>query len=241
MASISIAIPARYESSRFPGKVLYPINNKAMVEWTYEQCVKTGVQEVVVLTDHIKVIEYLQKKKIPTLLTSTKCESGTERIASVIDQINGDFIINVQADEPLITPEMIQDVIHLLENNSEIDIATLAKKEENIVVAQNPNRVKVVLDSNFKALYFSRALIPFPREEGDYWLIHLGIYGYKRHFLENFHTLKASRLERIEKLEQLQFLYNGYRIGVQTGEYQLYGVDVPEDIKYVEQKLKERK
>lgn len=238
MPSITIAIPARYESSRFPGKVLYPILNKALVEWTYERCIQCNVDEVVVLTEHHLVLEYLQQKNIPVLLTPASCNSGTERIASIVHELKGEVIINVQADEPLIKPEAIMDLIQFLQDNPNYDIATLARPEYDRKEAENPNRVKVVINQYNQALYFSRALIPFPRDGEGFWLIHLGIYGYRRKFLENFFSLHATHLEEIEKLEQLKFLYNGFSIGVKTGQYDQWGVDTPEDIKVVIEKIK---
>lgn len=240
MDKISIAIPARFASQRFPGKILQPILGKPLIQWTYEAAKASDVDEVVVLTDDETVIEFLENQNIPYMQTSPDCKSGTDRIASVISSLKGDIIINVQADEPLISPIMIHTVAGLLTENSQLDIATLARPETEQFAAENPNRVKVVLDSKGKALYFSRALIPFPRESGGDWLIHVGIYGYRRTFLEQFPKLDSCKLEEIEKLEQLRFLYNGFQIGVAVGDYEIHGVDVPEDILIVEQKLKER-
>lgn len=240
MNKVSIAIPARFASQRFPGKILQPILGKPLIQWTYEAARASDADEVVVLTDNETVIQFLQKQNIPYMRTSPDCKSGTERIVSVISSLKGDIVINVQADEPLITPLMIHTVADLLIENSHFDIATLAKPETDQSSAENPNRVKVVLDSGGKALYFSRALIPFPRESGGEWLIHVGIYGYRRTFLEQFPRLDSCRLEEIEKLEQLRFLYNGFQIGVAVGDYEIHGVDVPEDVLIVEKKLKER-
>jgi 3-deoxy-manno-octulosonate cytidylyltransferase (CMP-KDO synthetase) len=240
MKTVTIAIPARLASQRFPQKIMQKILGKTLVEWTYENCTDANVDEIVVLADDDSVVDYLMKKHIPVMKTDPDCQSGTERIASVISRLKGDIVINVQADEPLIQKDMIHDVIYLLKENEDIHIATLAKVVKNREEAENPNRVKVVLDSSNKALYFSRALIPYPRDNGSKWLIHVGMYGYRKSFLENFYNLKECRLEQMEKLEQLRFLYNGYQIGVKIGSYQLFGVDVPEDIPIVEELLKLR-
>lgn len=240
MDSVSIAIPARFASQRFPGKILHPILGKPLIYRTYEAVKDSGADEVVVLTDDGKVMQYLESKNVPFIRTSADCQSGTDRIASVISSLKGDIIINVQADEPLIRHDMINSIIDIFQHNPQIEIATLAYPVKERQIAENPNRVKVVLDSSDNALYFSRALIPFPRDEGERWLIHVGVYGYRRAFLEKFYDLKPCKLEEIEKLEQLRFLYNGYQIGVAVGDFEIHGVDVPEDIEIVEKKLKER-
>ncbi|GAB4179831.1 MAG: 3-deoxy-manno-octulosonate cytidylyltransferase [Calditrichia bacterium] len=238
---INIVIPARYQSERFPGKILHPVAGKPLLKWVYEEASRVKNASVIVLPDNKRVADYLEKEHIPFIMTSESCSSGTERIASVINKLKGRIIINLQADEPLITKQILETLIEFMEHNPDFPIATLASREYDLSVVESPHRVKVVLDSKNKALYFSRALIPFPRANPDYYLVHVGLYGYRREFLEKFGELLSGPLEKSEKLEQLQFLYNGYSIGVAVGSFDLHGVDVPEDVAIVEKKMRELK
>ncbi len=236
---ISVVIPARYASSRFPGKMIHPILGKPLIVRVFEGVYSEDFAQVVVLTDNDKVKKVLEQYNIPYIMTDPECGSGTERVSSALEHIKGEYIINVQGDEPLVTPDTVKELGDILLESGQ-PVATLARPEKNGKIASNPNVVKVVLDKNNNAMYFSRSLIPYPREEG-HWLLHVGMYGYTRTFLEQYDKISVSEPERMEKLEQLSFLYNGFKIAVKVGNYNMQGVDVLEDVKIVEKLLRDRK
>ena len=239
MNNVSIVIPARFSSQRFPGKMIHPVLGKPLIVRVYENIYDPIFGEVLVLTDDKRIADILDSHQVNYLMTSAECKSGTDRIASVIQKIKGDYIINVQGDEPLVTTEIIQELAEALIRSGQ-PIATLARRESDQKKMTDPNIVKVVLDHLSNALYFSRSLIPFPRESAKQWLAHVGIYGYTRKFLENFAQLADSEIENVEKLEQLGFLFNGFKMHVKIGNYQLHGIDVAEDIPIVEKMLNSR-
>lgn len=240
MKNVSIVIPARYASQRFPRKMLHPICGKPLIVQVYNSVFNEEFGEVIVLIDSPEVKNVLEDYNIPFINTNPQCQNGSERISSVLDKLKGDYIINVQGDEPLVTPAIVKDLANALMDSGE-PVATLARNETNEEIMKNPNIVKVVLNKNSNALYFSRALIPYPRQKNKNWLAHVGMYGYTRSFLEKYSKLEDNNLEKTEKLEQLTFLYNGFNIHVKTGKYRMHGVDVPEDVSIVEDLLKKKK
>lgn len=237
-------IPARYASSRFPGKALIDINGKSMIQRVYEQAMHCkNLDQVVVATDDERIFNHLIKIGAAVLMTSIEAQSGTDRCAELADTpifAEFDFIINIQGDEPFIQPTQIDKVVNFLEKNESIGIATLAKKIDDLDSLLNPNVVKVVFGKNNKALYFSRSTIPYLRgiekrdwlEKGNFYK-HIGLYGFKREILLELAKLKPSKLELTESLEQLRWLENGYSIGVELTELETQGIDTPEDLEKV--------
>ena len=231
-------IPARYQSTRVPGKPLALINNKPMIQWVYENVVK-AVDEAWVATDDeriLKAVENFGGKAIDTLSSH---QSGTDRCAEAARKIgeNYDFdvVINVQGDEPFIQAKQIELLKSCFSTNSEI--ATLIKKIDSTEELFNPNRPKVVIDKHQNALYFSRSPIPFVRgTENENWLskhtfwAHIGMYAYKKEVLQKISNLNQGVLERAESLEQLRWLENGFKIKTAITEHQSIGIDTPEDL-----------
>ncbi|MCO5232072.1 MAG: 3-deoxy-manno-octulosonate cytidylyltransferase [Chitinophagales bacterium] len=219
-------IPARYASTRFPGKPLVLIEGKPMIQHVYEQCKKSSIlNEVFIATDHQKIFDTAIHFGANVMMTSSQHLSGTDRCAEVAQQIKADAYINIQGDEPRIHPQQIDQIGRLLIEGSPIATLAIKTKIEN---AQNENIVKVVKDIHDKALYFSRTPIPFHSTQ-DY-LQHIGIYGFQRDTLLEISQLKPSVLEQSERLEQLRWLENGYEITVGETDYQSISIDRPEDL-----------
>jgi len=233
-------IPARYKSKRFPGKVLADISGKPMIQHVYERSKKSKLlNDVIVATDDTRIKRAVEKFNGNVVMTSKKHKSGSDRIAEVAKKLNADIIVNIQGDEPLINPKMIDQVVTPLLHDSNIYMSTLIRKITDPKDIKNPNIVKVVVDKNNFALYFSRSMIPYQdvsESSGAYK--HIGIYAYRKDFLLKFSKMKQSKLEKIEKLEQLRVLENGYKIKVVETNYNTISVDTPKDIKKVERTIK---
>lgn len=232
-------IPARYASTRFPGKPLADILGKPMIQWVYEQArLSQLLERVIVATDDQRIFKVVKDFGGEVMMTSPDAANGTERVAEVAKRLLATFIVNIQGDEPLIDPAIIDQLVMLMRENPEAPMGTLVKRIKNIEDLNNPNIPKVVVDKDFYALYFSRSVIPFFRDEKDqrHWLTkstyyqHIGLYIYRRDFLMQLVKLPPSILERIEQLEQLRVLENGYKIKVALTETDSIGVDVPADI-----------
>ncbi len=238
----TIVIPARYGSSRFPGKPLADIAGKPMIQHVYERCLQSGASRIVVATDDERIVACVEGFGGDTCLTSSKHESGTERISEVIEILGLDedeIIVNVQGDEPLIPPQVIDQVADNLFSRPAVNMATLAVEITQDEEKSNPNVVKVVLDKDGYALYFSRSLIPFQRELAvsfDHsYLRHIGLYSYRAKFVKQYLAWQASPLEHIECLEQLRVLWHGEKLHVDIASQQPPpGVDSPEDLKLVQ-------
>ncbi len=231
-------IPARYGSSRFPGKPLAPIHGKPMIQRVYEQVSQSkALDKVVVATDHEEIMETVIGFGGNAVMTSTEHETGSDRIAEVTKKVDGDFYINIQGDEPLIRHELIDALVEAAKEdpNAVVTAKTAITNPEDIV---DPNVVKVVTNNIGFARYFSRSPIPYNRakKETTYYK-HLGIYGYPKTVINEFVQLPSSQLEGIEVLEQLRLLDNGYSIRVVETTYDAVGVDTPEDIEKVEKIL----
>lgn len=229
-------IPARYGSSRFPGKPLVDIRGKSMIRRVYEQCMKAeAVSRVVVATDDERIYGHVLDFGGNVEMTGTQHLSGTERMAEIAQKY-GDFshFINIQGDEPFIDPGQINQVGEMLQAEAETapDIVTLARPMVDRETITNPNLVKVVMDLQGNALYFSRSVIPFPRNESSeiIWYKHIGIYGFRREVLLAVPHMPASPLEVAESLEQLRWLANGYRIRVGMTLTESISVDTPDDL-----------
>ena len=233
MSSVLGVIPARFGSTRFPGKVLAKIGSWPMVRYVYEaakQC-KT-LDRLVIATDDERVRDAVQDFGAECLMTQDTHKSGTDRLAEVADFYKDyDILVNIQGDEPGIEPELIDGVVQLKQDHPEWEVATAARPFQANEDPLQPNRVKVALSRKQKALYFSRSLIPFPRNKTSQTVyLHLGIYAYQRDFLLRFHTLPQSLLEDTESLEQLRVLENDYSMGVFLVDGSLPGVDTEEDL-----------
>jgi 3-deoxy-manno-octulosonate cytidylyltransferase (CMP-KDO synthetase) len=228
-------IPARHGSTRFPGKPLALILNKPMIQHVYEQVSKSKLLDsVVVATDHEEIKAVVEGFGGQAVLTSKSHETGSDRIEEVASKVEGDFFVNVQGDEPLIRPELIDALVSAAKESptSVITAKTKIQNEEDIA---SPNVVKVVTDTNGNALYFSRSAIPYNRAQKEHtYFKHLGIYLYPKNILSQFVKLPQSSLEEIEMLEQLRLLENGFTIKVVETNYDAVGVDTPEDIQKVE-------
>ena len=235
-------IPARYQSSRFPGKPLADILGKPMIWWVYQQCLKVPeLDEVYVATDDRRIYDACMNLDIRVLMTSDNCHSGTDRVGEVAAKVDGDLFVNIQGDEPAINPQMISDVIGIF-NDPSVYYGSLRKRITDAHEIQAPSTVKVVVDQNEDALYFSRSVIPSNIKDDRPVRIfrHVGIYAYKREFLMQFIRLPQTELELVEGLEQLRALEHGYKLRVHETQFDSVGVDLPEHIPLVEQLFKQR-
>ena len=233
-------IPARYASTRFPGKSLADIKGKSMIQRVYKQAKKaTMLSRVMVATDDQRIYTHVRDFGGEVEMTGIHHRSGTERLVELAQKYpDYPFVINIQGDEPYIDPEQINLLCQTLTQKEDVDIATLIKPISDPEVLGNKAAVKVVIDHDFFALYFSRAAIPFNRDESTYeaWLKkgtyyhHIGIYGFRREVLLQVPHMRPSPLEYIESLEQLRWLANGYRIQTAVSNSPSYAVDTPEDL-----------
>ncbi len=233
-------IPARYASTRFPGKPLADMGGKPMIQRVYEQ-VKRAVHDVWVATDDSRIFETVKAFGGKAVMTSTDHRSGTDRIQEAYSKIGEDFdvVINVQGDEPFIQPEQIESLKECF-NSKDVELATLVKpfkKEDGFDVLFNPNSPKVVINKKSEAIYFSRSIVPYIRDaHHTEWLDkhtfykHIGMYAYRVDVLKEITQLPQSLLEKAESLEQLRWIENGYRIRVGYTDVETIGIDTPEDM-----------
>lgn len=216
MKDTLIVIPARYASTRLPGKMLEKIDGKPIIQWVWEACNKADSGEVLIATESPIIVEEAAKFGAKAIITSDKCQSGTDRVYEVAQKTQAKYIVNVQGDEPFVAPSTIKNVIAKLKT-SNADIMTACMPTLDISSVSNPNHVKAVLNKEGRALYFSRSVIPYKRENTteslkEPYYIHCGIYAFKRAALEKFVSLPKSTLENLEKLEQLRALEAGMTI-----------------------------
>jgi 3-deoxy-manno-octulosonate cytidylyltransferase (CMP-KDO synthetase) len=240
-------IPARYGSTRFPAKVLAKDTGKFLIQHTYERaCIAKLPEKVIIATDDQRVVDAAKSFGAECIMTSPDCPSGTDRIAEAVADINVDIVVNLQADEPEIDPANIDKVARLLIDNPDAPMATLAAEFQNAEQISDPNIVKVITDCNNRAIYFSRASIPFDREKSGigklgHYLRHLGVYAYRKEFLLKITALPQTTLERIEKLEQLRAIENGFGMLVGKVKHTCDGIDTPEQyIEFVKRYKKSR-
>jgi len=235
-------IPARYASTRFPGKPLADIKGRSMIQRVYEQTVK-AIDDVFVATDDKRIFDVVEKFGGRVVMTSESHLSGTDRCAEAVataEKESGrsfDAVLNVQGDEPFIDPQQLELIKSCFTADKDTQIATLVKEINTQEDMFNPNRPKVVLDHNYRALYFSRTPIPYVRaEKTNNWVhahrfyMHIGLYGFRKEILYALTKLPQSSLELAESLEQLRWIQNGYGITVRITEYESFGVDTPEDL-----------
>lgn len=234
-------IPSRYASTRLEGKPLKDICGHTMIEWVYKRTKLSNLDEVVVATDDERIYEEVERFGGKAILTSKEHENGTSRIAEVCTKYEDyDVIVNVQGDEPLIEPEMINSIINSFKEDDTISMSTLKYKIDTMEEIENPNYVKVITDKKGYALYFSRSVIPYPRKlDIQNYYKHVGIYGYKRDFVVEYAKMEPTPLELSESLEQLRALENGYRIKVMETPYKIIGVDTQEELEKVRKYIKE--
>jgi 3-deoxy-manno-octulosonate cytidylyltransferase (CMP-KDO synthetase) len=247
--SFTVVIPARYGSTRLPGKPLLDIAGKPMIQRVWEQACKSGAEQVIVATDDRRIFEVAEGFGAQVCMTLSSHPSGTDRLQQVAAELQlgpAQIVVNVQGDEPLIPPAVIDQVAENLQQNTVAAIATLCEPITELEELLNPNAVKVVSDENGLALYFSRAAIPWPREQfsaagattlptGE-WYRHIGIYAYRTEFLHQYITWPPSPEELLEQLEQLRALYHGVRIHVAPASQRVpVGVDTEQDLAAIRQ------
>ena len=235
-------IPARYGSTRFEGKVLADLMGKSVIQHVWENAKRAStLDDLIVATDEEKVKEEVERFGGKVVLTAKEHKTGTDRLREVVNPIDTKVVVNIQADEPLLHPSMIDDIVRPLLEDKGISMTTLKKKITDPEDLRNPSVVKVVTDKNGYALYFSRSPIPFPRfHDGVVFYKHIGLYGFTKEFLFTFTTLPVSALESIEGLEQLRVLENGYKIKVAETQFDTIGIDTPEDLKRAKEVLVSR-
>jgi 3-deoxy-manno-octulosonate cytidylyltransferase (CMP-KDO synthetase) len=234
-------IPARWRSTRFPGKPLHLIANKPLLRHVWERCRRAKqLDAVIIATDDMRIAQAAFDWGAEVAMTSPKHQSGTDRIAEVVQKASQfEYIINIQGDEPLTEPGLLDRMVETLRCNRKIDIVTAAHPFETAAAALSPHQVKVIVDRDNNALYFSRYAIPFPRNRSVSikYLRHQGIYGFRRQALLDFVRSKPTPLERAESLEQLRALENGVNVHVLVTKHGSPGVDTPADAKALERKL----
>ena len=238
-------IPARYGSTRFPGKPLVKIKDKTLIEWVIAGS-KTSkyLNEIIVATDDERILSVAKNAGVKAVMTSEKCATGTDRIFEATKDIDFDVVINIQGDEPQINSKYIDPLVEAFINQKNLDMATLAHPIE-FKDLENKNAVKVIKNMNDEAIYFSRFAIPFSRVEASceandastVTLKHIGLYGYSKSFLQKFCEAPQADIEKYESLEQLRALHLGAKIKVITVDQPIQGVDTPEDMKIVEKYL----
>lgn len=233
---ITAIIPARYDSTRFPGKPLANIAGEPMIKHVYQRVEDVkNLDKVIVATDDKRIYDTVESFGGRVEMTSKEHSSGTDRIAEVASSLESDLIINVQGDEPLIEPAMIEQAVDPFYCDDGLVMSTLKKKIESKSEVSDPNVVKVVTDREGYALYFSRSTIPYNQKQANDYYKHIGLYVYSKDFLLQFSNMKPTSLEKTESLEQLRALQNGYKIKVVETNFNTIGVDRPDDIERVEE------
>ena len=235
-------IPARLGSTRLPEKILRSLDGKPMIQHVWERARRAKkLEDVIVATDDVRIQKCVEGFGGKAFMTRKDHPNGTSRIAEVVGHFKQDFVINIQGDQPLVDPKALDEMVSIFEKIRDVEMLTLAVRMTDKASFENPNIVKIVCDDDGKALYFSRATIPFFQGKQDCvfsFLKHLGVYGYRRDFLLEFVAWKPGVLENIEKLEQLRVLERGRSIRVIETEYDFISVDTEEDLKEVEKRLK---
>ena len=230
----SVIIPARYASTRFPGKPLADLAGKPMIARVCERAARSGAASVHVATDDARIAEAVRKHGHQAVMTRADHASGTDRLAEAAATLgldDADVVVNLQGDEPLMDPGLVAEVAAALDALPQASLSTACHPIREPAEVLNPNVVKVVLDRHGYALYFSRSQIPHPREAGATWYRHAGLYAYRAGFLRRYAALEPSPLERAEALEQLRALWHGYRIAVVVSDREIPpGVDTPRDL-----------
>ena len=228
-------IPARYASTRFPAKLMQDLGGKTVITRTYEAAINTNLfDDVFVVTDSDLICNEIVSQGGKAIMSIKEHESGSDRIAEAVSNLDVDIVINIQGDEPFIDKDSLSKLIQVYKTDSkgEVDLASLMREITAIQDIENPNNVKVVVDQNGFALYFSRSVIPYPREKnvGVKYMQHVGIYAFRKQALMDFYSLPMKSLEASEKLEQLRYLEFGKRIKMVETNHVGIGIDTPEDL-----------
>ena len=247
MSTIGI-IPARYEATRFKGKVLADINGKPMIQHVWENAKQAkSLDDLIVAADDERIIKAVKDFGGKAVFTAKGHQSGSDRLREIVNPMDVDVIVNIQGDEPLLVPSMVDSLVSAVSADKNIPMASLMKRIENIEQAKDPNVVKVVVDKNSFALYFSRSPIPYVRDRDKIkdmpklpYFKHIGLYAYTKDFLFVFGNLPESMLEQMEKLEQLRALESGYRIKMVETTFDTVGVDTPKDLEDVKRIIASR-
>jgi 3-deoxy-manno-octulosonate cytidylyltransferase (CMP-KDO synthetase) len=232
---IIAVIPARYASTRFPAKLMQDLGGKTVITRTYEAAVNTNLfDDVFVVTDSDLIFNEIVSRGGKAIMSIKEHESGSDRIAEAIENIDVDVVVNVQGDEPFINKEPLEKVIEVFKKDvdQKVDLASLMREITDWEAIENPNNVKVIVDQNGLALYFSRSVIPYPREKnvGVRYFQHIGIYAFRKQALLDFYHLPMKSLEASEKLEQLRYLEYGKKIKMVETDHVGIGIDTPEDL-----------
>lgn len=232
---IIAVIPARYASTRFPAKLMQDLGGKTVITRTYEAAVNTQLfDDVFVVTDSDLIFDEIISNGGKAIRSVKEHESGSDRIAEAVENLDVDIVVNVQGDEPFIDKDSLSKVIEVFRDDAEnnIDLASLMREIKDEIEINNPNNVKVVVDQNGMALYFSRSVIPYPREQnvGVRYFQHIGIYAFRKQALIDFYNLPMKSLEASEKLEQLRYLEFGKRIKMVETAHVSIGIDTAEDL-----------
>lgn len=232
---IIAVIPARYASTRFPAKLMQDLGGKTVITRTYEAAVNTNLfDDVFVVTDSDLIFNEIVSQGGKAIMSIKEHESGSDRIAEAVENLDVDLVVNVQGDEPFINKEPLEKVIAVFKNDVEqkVDLASLMREITDWEAIENPNNVKVIVDQNGLALYFSRSVIPYPREKnvGVRYFQHIGIYAFRKQALLDFYHLPMKSLEASEKLEQLRYLEYGKKIKMVETNHVGIGIDTPKDL-----------
>ncbi len=237
-------IPARFQSTRFPGKPLKLINGQPLLSWVIQAARKAkNFQNILVATDDERIAQLAQHEGVEAVMTPADCATGTDRVWHAIQNKKLDIAVNIQGDEPLISPELLDQLANCFENQPHLQMATLGRRldQESLI---SITTAKIIVDHNDEALYFSRFPIPYSREKSDHSfgaaLKHIGMYAYRKDFLEKFCRQAPVAIEVAEGLEQLRALYLGAKIKVLRVESESWGVDIPEDVQKIEKMMRER-
>ena len=241
---VALIIPARWGSTRFPGKLLHSLGGKPLLQHVWERCQKArAIERIIIATDDRRIKKVATAFGADVMMTSIKHQSGTDRIAEAVRKLEKketfSHVINVQGDEPLIDGRLIDRLAKMMMQDPEVEMISAATPLSDEAHRNDPNVVKVVLDQKKNALYFSRSLLPYHRDTHDSKsmvrpLLHLGIYGFRKDILKKYVGYRPSPLERCEKLEQLRALEHGIKIRILTTSHRALGVDTPEDAKRIE-------
>jgi 3-deoxy-manno-octulosonate cytidylyltransferase (CMP-KDO synthetase) len=228
-------IPARYESERLPGKLMMDLGGIPIILRTYQNVIRSGLfDDVFVVTDSEMIFRLIKKNGGNVFMSSVKHDNGSDRIAEFVSKINSDLILNVQGDEPFIDKSSLEKLISVFidDDKKNIDLASIMQLITNEREILSPNNVKVVVDKNNFAMYFSRSIIPFNRskDKNIKYFKHIGVYAFRKESLLYYYKSKSTKLEKLEKLEQLRFLENGKKIKMVLTDYEGYGIDVMEDL-----------
>ncbi|HEX9917263.1 MAG TPA: 3-deoxy-manno-octulosonate cytidylyltransferase [candidate division Zixibacteria bacterium] len=239
MKKIKVAgiIPARFASARMPGKPLRSVWGEPLIQRVYQQARKSAfIDKLLVATDDHRIMDAVFGFGGEAVLTSAKHKSGTDRAGEAADKLNCDLVVNIQCDQPFLNPKMLDQLISYMLKNKKIYMATLAQRINQKKDLSDPNVVKVVMDRNGYALYFSRSLLPYSKAENRTYYKHAGIYGFRKDFLAKYAKLAQTPLEKSEKLEQLRVLENGYKIKVLISKYNSLSIDTPLQLKEINHK-----